>query len=260
MRMFRLAMVKLKSAEKSMKRYRRSIAPLAIATIGMLAVAGCHTDMWVQPKPKPQAESDFWPDGMSSRPPIPHAVDRDHLKTDDAYWRGIRGVNVVKGKPAGAIFVDDLPDQLYNQPEFRSVTGDKSESLAKILDRGQDRFNIFCSPCHGELGDGQGMIAQRGFSLKVPPRNYHTDRLRSMPLGHFFDVITNGDGAMTPRAFQVEPDDRWAIAAYIRVLQKSQHADVADLRPDEVSKIDAPPQAAPTEKSASGAGSEKSTE
>lgn len=215
---------------------------LPITVSCLLALAGCHTDMWIQPKGKPQAESDFFTDGINSRPPIPHVVDRDHLKTDDAYWRGIKGQNMVAGKPAGAIFVDDLPAELYSVAEFRSETGDKAESLAKILDRGQERFNIFCSPCHGELGDGNGMIAKRGFSLKVPPRNYHTDRLRSMPLGHFFDVITNGDGAMTPRAFQVEPNDRWAIAAYIRVLQYSQHAETADLKPEEVSKIDAPVQ------------------
>src|SRR5579859_6815292 len=144
---------------------------MAAGTLGLLAAAGCHTDMWVQPKPKPQSESDFFQDGVSSRPPIAHVVDRDHLKTDDAYWRGIKGTNMVNGKPAGAIFVDDLPAALYDAPEFKSENGDKAEELAKILDRGQERFNIFCSPCHGELGDGNGMIAKRGFSLKVPPRN-----------------------------------------------------------------------------------------
>ncbi len=209
-------------------------------SITLLGAAGCHTDMWIQPKPKPQAESDFWLDGQSNRPPIAHAVDRDHLKVDDTYWRGIKGVNVVNGKAAGAKFVDELPDAVFIAPEFKSESGDRSESLAKILTRGQERFNIYCSPCHGELGDGNGMIAKRGFNIKIPPRNYHTDRLRSLPLGHFFDVITNGDGAMTPRAFQVEPNDRWAIAAYIRVLQYSQHAEVSDLKPEELSKIDKP--------------------
>lgn len=218
--------------------YLKPAAKIGLATLGLLTLAGCHTDMWIQPKGKPQAESDFFVDGMNSRPPIAHVVDRDHLKTDDAYWRGIKGVSMVGGKPAGAIFVDELPAELFNVPEFHSTAGDRAESLSKILDRGQERFNIFCSPCHGELGDGNGMIAKRGFSLKVPPRNYHTDRLRAMPIGHFFDVITNGDGAMTPRAFQVEPNDRWAIAAYIRVLQYSQHADQSALTPDEISKID----------------------
>src|ERR1700722_10058832 len=113
-------------------RYRRISLLLALATLGVLAVAGCHTDMWIQPKGKPQAESDFFTDGMNSRPPIPHAVDRDHLKTDDAYWRGIKGQNFVAGKPAGAIFVDDLPGELFTLPEFRSETGDKMESLGKI--------------------------------------------------------------------------------------------------------------------------------
>lgn len=99
----------------------------------------------------------------------------------------------------------------------------------EMLERGRDRFNIYCSPCHSQLGDGNGMIAQRGFSVKRPPGNYHTDRLRKMPIGHFYDVITNGYGVMTPRAFQVDQPDRWAIAAYIRVLQMSQAATPADI-------------------------------
>jgi len=227
----------------------RSLFGLSAVMLTMLGITGCHTDMWIQPKGKPQAESDFWVDGLNSRPQIAHAVDRNHLKVDDGYWRGIKGVQVVNGKPAGAVFVDDLPTALFNETEFKSATGDKSESLSKILDRGHERFNIYCSPCHGELGDGNGMVAKRGFSLKVPPRNYHTDRLRAMPLGHFFDVITNGDGAMTPRAFQVEPNDRWAIAAYIRVLQYSQHAAETDLKPDEIARIDVKPSAEQKQKS-----------
>lgn len=221
------------------RRIRRIWGALAGVSVGLL-LAGCHTDMWVQPKPDAQAESDFWPDGINSRPPVPHAVDRDHLKTDDAYWRGTQGVNMVNGKPAGAIYIDELPAQLYQAPEFRSPTGDNAQALSKILDRGQERFNIYCSPCHGELGDGKGMIAQRGFAQKVAPRNYHSARMRALPLGHFYDVITNGYGAMTPRAFQVEPNDRWAIAAYIRVLQFSQNAPESDLTPDQIQQIDKP--------------------
>jgi mono/diheme cytochrome c family protein len=97
-----------------------------------------------------------------------------------------------------------------------------------FLKRGQERFNIFCSPCHGRLGDGLGMIANRGLSLRRPVGNYHTDRLRKMPVGHFYDVITNGYGAMYSYASRVEPEDRWAIIAYIRVLQLSQNATPAD--------------------------------
>jgi mono/diheme cytochrome c family protein len=95
-----------------------------------------------------------------------------------------------------------------------------------LIERGQQRFRIFCRPCHSELGDGDGMVVQRGFPH---PPSYHIDRLRSAPTQHFFDVITHGHGAMYSFAYRVAPDDRWAIAAYIRALQLSQHATGADL-------------------------------
>jgi mono/diheme cytochrome c family protein len=95
-----------------------------------------------------------------------------------------------------------------------------------LLERGQERFRIYCTPCHSELGDGHGMIVQRGFP---PPPSYHIDRLREAPIQHFYDVITQGYGAMYPFADRVSPQDRWAIAAYIRALQKSQSVSIADL-------------------------------
>jgi mono/diheme cytochrome c family protein len=98
------------------------------------------------------------------------------------------------------------------------------------LKRGQERFRIYCTPCHSELGDGQGMIVQRGFP---PPPSYHTEALRQAPVQHFFDVITNGHGIMYSYAERVQPADRWAIAAYIRALQRSQNAKVADLPPND---------------------------
>jgi len=98
-----------------------------------------------------------------------------------------------------------------------------------LLQRGQERFRIYCTPSHSELGDGRGMIVQRGFP---PPPSYHIDRLRQIPVQHFYDVITNGHGAMYSFANRVQPADRWAIAAYIRALQRSQNATVADLPPD----------------------------
>jgi len=214
---------------------QRAWIAVGCAIVGAFTLTGCHTDMWVQPKVKPQAESDFFPDGTSSRPPVPHTVDRDHLKTDDAYWRGETGVQMVDGKPAGAIYIDRLPDEVLNAKEFKGPND--TETLTRILKRGHERFDIFCSPCHSKIGDGQGMIAKRGFSLKRSPGNYHTDRLRKMPLGHFYDVITNGFGAMTPRAFQVEQNDRWAIAAYIRVLQLSQNAQPGDLGPKDQEEL-----------------------
>ncbi len=99
-----------------------------------------------------------------------------------------------------------------------------------LLERGQERFRIYCTPCHSELGDGHGMIVQRGFP---PPPSYHIDRLRQAPVQHFYDVITNGYGAMYSFAERVQPADRWAIAAYIRALQRSQNASVADVPPDQ---------------------------
>ncbi len=99
-----------------------------------------------------------------------------------------------------------------------------------LIERGQDRFRIFCTPCHSELGDGHGMIVQRGFPA---PPSYHIDRLRAAPARHFYDVITNGYGAMYSFAYRVQPADRWAITAYIRALQRSQDATVADLTPEQ---------------------------
>ena len=99
-----------------------------------------------------------------------------------------------------------------------------------LIERGQDRFGIYCTPCHSELGDGNGMIVQRGFPA---PPSYHIDRLRAAPVQHFYDVITNGYGVMYSFAYRVQPADRWAIAAYIRALQRSQNATVADLTPEQ---------------------------
>jgi mono/diheme cytochrome c family protein len=99
-----------------------------------------------------------------------------------------------------------------------------------LLERGQDRFRVYCAPCHSELGDGHGMVVQRGFP---PPPSYHTDRLREVPVRHFYDVITNGYGAMYSFADRVQPEDRWAIVAYIRALQRSQHATLADVAADQ---------------------------
>lgn len=177
-----------------------------------LFVVGCNTDMWVQNKTAPMAESEAFADGSSIRPLVPGTIPRGHLREDGAFYTGIEN-----GK-----WVDKIPLPITND----------------LLKRGRDRFDIYCSPCHGRLGDGQGMIAKRGFQLKRPVGNYHTDRLRKMPVGHFYDVITNGYGAMYSYASRVEPQDRWAIVAYIRVLQLSQHASVNDLNPSEKGQLD----------------------
>ena len=153
-----------------------------------------------QPYKRPLAESDFFADKRSARPLVEGTVARSDLRADTYFY-------------TGKIGQDD-----GNYMPF-PVT-------AEVMKRGQQRFNIYCSPCHGEMGDGQGMIVQRG--LKRPP-SYHNDRLRKAPIGYFFDVMTNGFGAMLDYAQQVSPQDRCAIAAYIRALQLSQGATRADV-------------------------------
>lgn len=191
----------------------------------LVALSGCHTDMWVQPKPKPQAESDFFSNDQSSRPLVEHTVARGLLKTNQEYNTGWTGGRLVNGELADAQLVDKIPTAA-----LKAFDG----SEEKMLKRGQERFDIFCSPCHGRVGDGKGMIAERGFSQQRPPGNYHTDRLRKMPIGHFYQVITEGYGVMYSYASRVDTQDRWAIAAYIRTLQMSQNAERADLSAEEI--------------------------
>ena len=155
-----------------------------------------------QPYYRPLRESDFYADKRSERPIIAGTVARGHLNADAYFYTGKIGGN--DG--------DYMPFPV----------------TAEVMARGQQRFNIYCAPCHSELGDGNGMIVQRGY--KRPP-SYNADRLRKAPLGYFFDVMTNGFGAMPDYAQQVPAQDRWAIAAYIRALQLSQHATEADVAP-----------------------------
>ncbi len=176
-----------------------------------LTLAGCREDMQNQPYYRPLRESDFYADKRSERPLVAGTVARDHLNADVYFYTGKIGSN--DG--------DYLP----------------FPANAEVLARGQQRFNIYCSPCHGEAGDGNGMVVQRGY--KHPP-SYHIDRLRKAPLGYFFDVMTNGFGAMADYAEQVPAHDRWAIAAYIRALQLSQNASPSDV-PAGAQIADAPP-------------------
>jgi len=177
----------------------------------LLLLAGCREDMQNQPYYRPLRENTFYADKRSARPLIAGTVARGHLDADAYFYTGKIGAN--DG--------DYLPFPV----------------TAEVLARGQQRFNIYCAPCHSELGDGNGMIVQRGY--KHPP-SYHSERLRKAPIGYFFDVMTNGFGAMPDYAGPVPAADRWAIAAYIRALQLSQNATPADVPAGE--KIaDAPP-------------------
>lgn len=172
----------------------RSVALLCAVT-GILFVTGCQQDMAIQPKDKPLAPSPFFDDGRSERPLVENTVARGSIADD-------------------ALFVpkDSNAFPLPLTPE--------------LMKRGQERFGIFCTPCHGLQGDGNGMIAMRG--MKHPP-TYHQDRLRQVPNGYIYDVVTNGFGAMQGYSAQVPPRDRWAIVAYVRALQLSRHAPVSAL-------------------------------
>ncbi|MBI3682818.1 MAG: cytochrome c [Acidobacteria bacterium] len=183
----------------------------AFALLGALALTGCRQDMHDQPRYRPFAATDFFGDRRASRPAIPGTVARGMLKTDTGYWTG---------KAAGKEV------ERYPLPLTREV-----------LERGRDRFNIYCQPCHGAAGYGNGIIVTRG--LKNPP-SYHTDALREAPIGHFVDVMTNGSGSMLSYASRVPVRDRWAIAAYIRVLQQSQNVKAGDLSAEERQKVNAP--------------------
>jgi cytochrome c553 len=168
-----------------------------------ILLTGCRQDMQDQPKYIPLRPSSFFDDGRSERPLVEGTVARGHLNEDTALYTGK---------------VDNKPVETVPFPVTRAV-----------LDRGQERYNIYCAPCHDRSGNGNGMVVRRGY--RHPP-SYHIDRLRQVPIGYFFDVMTNGLGAMPDYAAQIEARDRWAIAAYVRVLQFSQNAGLNDVPPE----------------------------
>jgi mono/diheme cytochrome c family protein len=182
-----------------------------------LGLSGCRQDMQNQPKFVPLRSNTFFPDQRSARDPVPGTVAQGQLD-DDTY--------LLTGKH-GNVLGNELPDEL------------SKKDVRELLLRGQDRYNIYCTPCHARVGDGRGMIVQRGY--KQPP-SFHKDRLRDAPLGHFFDVMSNGFGAMPDYSAQIKASDRWAIAAYIRALQRSQNAAEADVPPEDRGKLNAPSQ------------------
>jgi hypothetical protein len=177
------------------------------ALVGTLLV-GCRLDMHQQPKYLPEQPTDFFGDGRSERQPVPGTVARGHLRLDELLYTG---------KENGVV-VDKFP--------FVITHAD--------LERGRERYNIYCSPCHDYTGGGRGMIVQRG--LPAPP-SFHIDRLRQEPAGHFVDVITGGFGSMYSYAARVEPEDRWRITAYIRALQLSRRATTENVPQAELQKL-----------------------
>lgn len=177
--------------------------------IALLLVVGCRQDMHNQPKYIPLRSSAFFENGMGSRTQIPETVARGQLRADAYYYTGKNGVK--DG--------DRFPFPI----------------TAAVLQRGQERYNIYCTPCHSRLGDGNGMIVQRGYAKAA--NLIGDDRIVRSPVGHYYDVITNGWGAMPDYKSQVAPADRWAISAYIRVLQMSQNASMADVPPEMRDKV-----------------------
>jgi len=179
----------------------------------VLLSAACRGDMYNQPRQKPYAPSEFFDDGRSARPPVPGTIARGQLNDDPHLYTGR---------------VDGQLVTTFPFPLDRAM-----------LERGRDRYNIYCAPCHDRVGNGNGMVVLRGY--RQPP-SLHIDRLRNAPVGHHFDVMTNGLGAMPDYAAQVSVHDRWAIAAYIRALQLSQRATTAEVPPEELRKLEPPRQ------------------
>jgi mono/diheme cytochrome c family protein len=184
---------------------------LIIALAGLFVLPACRQHMADQPRYETYEESSFFPDHRSARPLPIGVVARGFLDEDEHLYAG------------------RVDGQLAKTFPF--------EITAEILSRGQERYAIFCTPCHDYTGSGRGMAVRRGFR-SLPP-SFHIDRLREAPDGHFFDVISNGFGAMNDYAAQIKPRDRWAIVAYIRVLQLSQNASVKELPAQDRQELEA---------------------
>lgn len=193
----------------------KQVATIFLFVVCILAV-GCRYDMQDQPRYKVYKQSDFFADNRSSRDLVSGTVPRGQLHDDKAFYTGkIANPNLnaqvqTTTDASGNTLVASFPNDIDEFPI--PVT-------KELVDRGQNRFNIYCIVCHGATGNGDGMVVRRGFPK---PPTYHDDRLRNAPVGHFFDVMTNGWGKMNSYAAQVSPADRWAIAAYIRTLQMAQ--------------------------------------
>lgn len=187
----------------------RGIWVMAWLLVAMLAI-GCRQEMYDQPRFEPLESTDFFPHGMSSRPEIPGTIARGHLYLDDHLYRGLVDGELAEVFP----FEIDM----------------------EALERGRFHYGAYCSPCHGDSGYGNGPIVHRGFPA---PPSFHSERMRDQPLGHYFVVITNGFGVMYDYRARVAPRDRWAIIAYIRALQLSQHATLDDVPANERQRLEA---------------------
>jgi cbb3-type cytochrome c oxidase subunit III len=194
-------------------KWRAEALILALALVGSGA---CRQRMADQPAYRPLEYSDFWGDDRSARPTVPGTVARGHLEEDEIYFAGRRG----------AEFAPRIPLRVDR----------------KALERGRERYDIFCAPCHDRLGEGLGMVVRRGYPR---PPSLHQERLRDAQPGYLFDVITRGFGRQASLAAQIPVADRWAIVAYVRALQLSQHAPLAAVPPEERRRLESLPPSAP---------------
>ena len=183
---------------------------IATLALGTALGVGCRQDMHDQPKIEPLEASAFFPDGRGSRPLVEGTVARSEPLGEPPYLTGKQGGQLVQQAPV-------------------AVSG-------AVLARGRERYNVFCSPCHDRVGTGNGMIVQRGY--RQPP-SFHDSRLRGEPDGYFFDIMTNGFGVMPNYAQQIPVADRWAITLYLRALQLSQDATLADVPAEKRATLDA---------------------
>lgn len=187
------------------------LAAAGLAVVAAMTASACRQDMHDAAKYEPLEKSAFFKDHRASRQLVAGTIARGKLKEDKLLYTGKDG---------------DAISETFPFPVTQGV-----------VERGRERFNIYCSPCHARTGEGNGMIVQRGY--KQPP-NFHDERLRSMPPGYFVQVMTNGFVTMPSYALQVQPEDRWAIAAYVKALQLSRHVDASTLTADERAKLDNP--------------------
>jgi len=202
----------------------RKGAPAVFALLVSLGL-GCRQDMHDQPKYRPLRGSDSFADARSARPLVAGTVARGALREDDAFFTGKSGGELVTEIPV--------------------------EMTPALLARGQDRYQVFCAPCHGRTGEGNGMVVQRGYRQAA---NYHIDRLRMVPVGYFVDVMTNGFGVMPDYRAQIAPEDRWRIAAYVRALQLTRVATEKDVPAGELEKMNSGKAAGTTEPAAAHGG------
>jgi len=180
--------------------------------VTLFNVASCRREMTDQPKTKTFSESSFFKNGTNARPIPPNTVPRGKIREDERFYTGLMH----------GTYMTELP--MHLTPE--------------LLRRGRETHDAFCAECHGRLGDGRGPVVQHGFPQ---PPSYDIDRLRSAPLGYLFDVITNGHGTMASYATQIDPAERWAVAAYIRALQLNQSAKQSDSTIDQQKKLEPSP-------------------